>query len=221
MGEQLNETKENFWYSEIFFVLIVGMMSSGVFLGTHIYYTYHVGSYSSIPVIALLDVGIKGGGYSAAAAFGFSFLFARVLEGPLVGILDLGGSILTGVGVGIPAMLLGSGLVSPVSSFPLAVITGAAIGTAIGALIIGIRRITIKSEGNTSTYGADIMMGAGNTSGRYLGPLIIISACMVSIQVGIGSFLGGTAFHLWGKPIAGGAIIGAMVLGAIFQIPLK
>ncbi len=61
------------------------------------------------------------------------------------------------------------------------------------------------------------MMGAGNSSGRFSGPLIILSACAASIPIGIGrSTLGALGFYAWKKPIAGGAILGAMILGAIF-----
>ncbi|MGL4390233.1 MAG: DUF4310 family protein, partial [Carnobacterium maltaromaticum] len=65
-----------------------------------------------------------------------------------------------------------------------------------------------------------VMMGAGNASGRFLGPLIILSACGASIPIGIGATIGAVIFYLWKKPIAGGAILGAMILGAIFPIAL-
>jgi uncharacterized protein (TIGR03579 family) len=65
------------------------------------------------------------------------------------------------------------------------------------------------------------MMGAGNAAGRYLGPLIVISAVMASIPVGIGATIGAAIFYGYKKPIAGGAIIGAMIVGIFFPIPLK
>lgn len=68
------------------------------------YYVYGVGAFNEVSIVAMLKAGMDGGSYGAAAAFGASFLFARILEGSLVGILDLGGSILTGVGIGIPAI---------------------------------------------------------------------------------------------------------------------
>jgi uncharacterized protein (TIGR03579 family) len=64
------------------------------------------------------------------------------------------------------------------------------------------------------------MMGAGNTSGRFLGPLIILSAMAASIPIGLGSLAGSLLFYLWNKPITGGAILGAMALGAIFPVAL-
>lgn len=209
-------SKRGFWFSEWAFTLFVACVASGTFAGTHMYYVFGVGAFNDIAIVSLLKAGIEGGSYGAAAAFGASFLFARVLEGPLVGILDVGGSIQTGVGIGIPAMLLGAGLTAPLESFPLSLATGALIGFLIGFLIIMIRKYTIKSA--ESTYGADVMMGAGNAAGRYLGPLLIISAIMASIPVGIGATLMAAVFYYFKKPIAGGAIIGAMIMGIFFPI---
>ncbi|QDX94415.1 DUF4310 family protein [Brevibacillus laterosporus] len=209
--------KQGFWLSEWAFPIFVACLCSGIFAGTHMYYVHHVGAFNDIAIVAMLEAGIKGGSYGAAAAFGASFLFARVLEGPLVGILDIGGALQTGIGIGVPAMLLGAGIVAPIESFPLALVVGAGLGLLIGLIIILIRRYTVA--GSTSTFGADVMMGAGNAAGRYLGPLIVITAIMASIPVGIGATIGAALFYAFKKPIAGGAIIGAMIMGGIFQIP--
>jgi uncharacterized protein (TIGR03579 family) len=214
-----NNVKQGFWYSEWAFTLFVACLASGIFAGTHMYYVYHVGAFNDIAVVALLQAGIKGGSFGAAAAFGASFLFARVLEGPLVGILDIGGSLQTGLGIGVPALMLGAGFTAPLTSFPLAILTGAVLGFIVGLVILLIRKYTINAS--NSTFGADIMMGAGNAAGRYLGPLIIISAVMASIPVGIGATIGGAIFYAFKKPIAGGAILGAMIFGIFFPIAMK
>lgn len=135
-----------------------------------------------------------------------------------MGILDIGGAIMTGVGLGIPAMFLGAGILFPVENFGAALATGMVIGLLIGAVIVFARKFTIN-QGN-STYGADVMMGAGNSSGRFLGPLIILSAMAASIPIGVGSLLGALVFYLWGKPITGGAILGAMLLGTLFPVAI-
>jgi uncharacterized protein (TIGR03579 family) len=210
--------QSGFWYSEWAFTLFVALLASGIFAGTHLYYVYHVGAFNDIAIVAMLEAGIKGGSYGAAAAFGASFLFARILEGPLVGILDIGGALQTGLGIGVPALLLSAGLTAPLTSFPLALLTGAVLGFLVGFIIIMIRKFTINAS--NSTFGADIMMGAGNAAGRYLGPLIIISAAMASIPVGIGATIGAAIFYAFKKPIAGGAIIGAMIMGAFFPIEI-
>ncbi|WP_028547302.1 DUF4310 family protein [Paenibacillus sp. UNC451MF] len=217
--ENVEQVKKGFWYSEWAFTLFVACLSAGIFSGTHLYYVYHVGAFNDIAIIALLEAGIKGGSFGAAAAFGASFLFARILEGPLVGILDIGGSLQTGLGVGVPALMLGAGITAPLTSFPLSLLTGAVLGFLVGFVIIMIRKFTINAS--NSTFGADVMMGAGNAAGRYLGPLIVISAVMASIPVGIGATVGAAIFYYFKKPIAGGAIIGAMILGAFFPIITK
>ncbi|ARF69418.1 hypothetical protein B7C51_18755 [Paenibacillus larvae subsp. pulvifaciens] len=219
-NEQLLEQKYKiFWYAEWTFPIFVAFLSAGIFAGTHMFYVYHVGAFNDIAIVAMLSAGIEGGSYGAAAAFGASFLFARVLEGSLIGILDIGGAIQTGLGIGVPALMLGAGITAPITSFPLALVTGAVLGYIIGGIIIFIRKYTINQS--NSTFGADIMMGAGNASGRYLGPLIVISAATASIPVGLGAIAGAGAFYAWKKPIAGGAIIGAMIMGAFFPLPLN
>lgn len=216
---EVTNSNATIWFSEILFPVLTACLAAGIFAGTHMYYVYHIGAFNEIAIVAMLKAGMEGAGYGAAAAFGASFLFARVLEGPLVGILDIGGSMMTGVGIGIPAILLSMGIVGPLESFPLALATGGAIGFAIGSLIILIRKYTVASGG--STFGADIMMGAGNAAGRYLGPLIVIAAGTASIPVGIGATIGAAGFYAWKKPIAGGAILGAMIMGYIFPIITK
>lgn len=210
---------KNFWYADWSFPIFVALLSAGIFAGTHMYYVYKIGAFNDVAIVAMLEAGMQGAGYGAAAAFGASFLFARILEGSLVGILDIGGAIQTGIGIGIPAVLLASGITAPLENFILSLITGALLGIIVGYLIIGIRKFTVGQS--NSTFGADIMMGAGNASGRFLGPLIVISACSASIPIGFGSIIGATIFYVWKKPVAGGAILGAMLLGAIFPITLE
>jgi len=208
---------KTFWYADWSFPIFVALLSAGIFSGTHMYYVYHIGAFNDVAVVAMLEAGIQGGGYGAAAAFGASFLFARILEGSLVGILDIGGALQTGLGIGVPALMLSAGFTAPITNFPLALLTGAVLGLIIGYIIIAIKKFTVGQV--DSTFGADIMMGAGNASGRFLGPLIVISACSASIPVGIGSIIGAALFYVWKKPVAGGAILGAMIFGAIFPIP--
>lgn len=214
----MEESKSGFWYADWSFPFFVGLLSAGVFAGTHMYYVYGLGAFNEVAFVSMLRAGMETGVYGAVAAFGASFLFARIIEGSLVGILDIGGAIQTGVGLGVPALLLGAGFVFPVANFAASLATGLILGLAIGYLIILARKFTINNS--DSTYGADVMMGAGNSSGRFLGPLIILSAMAASIPIGLGSLIGALLFYLWNKPITGGAILGAMLLGAIFPVAL-
>ena len=179
------EQNKGFWYADWSFPIFVGLLSSGVFAGTHMYYLYGIGAFNEVAFVAMLKSGIDTGVYGAVAAFGASFLFARIIEGSLVGILD----------------------------------TGLVLGLAVGYIIILARKFTINQS--DSTYGADVMMGAGNASGRFLGPLIILSAMTASIPIGIGSLVGALLFYIWQKPITGGAILGAMILGSIFPVAIS
>lgn len=188
------EENKGFWYADWSFPIFVGLLSSGVFAGTHMYYLYGIGAFNEVAFVAMLKAGMDTGVYGAVAAFGASFLFARIIEGSLVGILDIGGAIQTGVGLGVPALLLGAGFVFPVANFIASLITGLVIGLAIGYIIILARKFTINQS--DSTYGAEVMMGAGNASGRFLGPLIILSAMTASIPHWSG-FSGGRAAVLY------------------------
>lgn len=217
--ENLTFNEKNFWYADWSFPIFVALLSSGVFAGTHMYYVYKIGAFNDVAIVAMLEAGMQGAGYGVAAAFGASFLFARILEGSLVGILDIGGSIQTGLGIGVPALLLASGITAPIENFALSLLTGAVLGLVIGYVVIGIRKFTVGQS--NSTFGADVMMGAGNASGRFLGPLIVISAASASIPIGIGSIAGAAIFYAWKKPVAGGAILGAMILGAFFPISIS
>ena len=214
----MEQEQRGFWYADWSFPIFVGLLSAGIFAGTHMYYLYGIGAFNEVAFVSMLRTGIDTGVYGAVAAFGASFLFARIIEGSLVGILDIGGALQTGVGLGVPAILLGAGIKFPVENFIASLATGLALGLIIGGLIILARKFTINQS--NSTYGADVMMGAGNASGRFLGPLIILSAITASIPIGLGSLLGALLFYLWNKPITGGAILGAMILGAIFPVSL-
>ncbi|MFC7420697.1 DUF4310 family protein [Iodobacter arcticus] len=212
------EVQGNFWFADWSFPFFVGLLSAGVFAGTHMYYVYGIGAFNEVAFVSMLRAGMETGVYGAVAAFGASFLFARIIEGALVGILDIGGAIMTGVGLGVPAMLLGAGVTYPLDNFFAALATGMVIGCAIGGIIILARKFTVNQS--NSTFGADVMMGAGNSSGRFLGPLIIITAIGASIPIGVGSLIGALAFYLWGKPITGGAILGAMLFGSVFPVAI-
>lgn len=197
---------------EVYILLVMGA-AAAIFAGTYMFLTFGTGAFNEISITAMLTAGVDTGDYSAAAGFAAGFLIARVLEGPLVGLMDIGGSLMTGVGVGIPALLLSMGIKFPFSGFIPALLVGALIGAIIGGAIILIRKLVPKG---VAVGGTSIMMGAGNACGRYLAPLIIVAATQYNVWAGIGAIIGAAIFYKWGKEMTGGAILGSMIFGAIF-----
>lgn len=215
--EEQNMNKKNrlerFLLRDDAFLLLIAGAAAAIFAGTFLYMKFGTGAFNDLAIVQMLKDGMMTGDYSAAAGFAAGFLIARVLEGPLVGILDIGGSLMTGVGIGIPALMLSLGIKFPFDNFLFALLTGAVIGLILGAIIMIIRKLVPQG---VAVGGTDVMMGAGNAAGRYLGPMIIISAASYNVYVGIGAVIGGAIFYKWGKEMTGGAIIGAMIFGAIF-----
>ena len=204
---------DDFLMKDSTFILLIMGAASAIFAGTFMYIHFGTGAFNDISIVAMLKDGLDGGDYAAAAGFAAGFLIARILEGPLVGLLDIGGSLQTGVGIGIPALFLSMGWELPFSNFFVALLVGAVIGLLIGLIIMFIRKMV--PEG-IAVGGTSIMMGAGNATGRYLAPLIVIAASSYNVYTGIGAILGAAVFYKWGKEMTGGAILGAMILGGIF-----
>lgn len=197
------------------FPLLTLLLGASVFAGGHMLVVHGFGLFNEIAQTEMIRQGLATGDFATPIGYASGFLLARVMEGPLVGILDIGGSFATGVGTGMVALALVAGLDVLVYNFPLALLTGAAIGLAIGLLIIGVRKT--MPEGMAAS-GTNIMMGVGNAAGRYLGPLVILSAIGYSIPAGIGAVLGSALFYKLDKQIIGGAILGAMLLAFIFPV---
>lgn len=212
-NKTLFERFNDFMMKDATFIILVMGAAAAIFAGTFLYITKGTGAFNEVSIVAMLKAGMETGDYSAAAGFAAGFLIARILEGPLVGLMDIGGSLMTGVGIGIPGLFLSMGWELPFSNFFVALIIGAAIGLVIGAVVILIRKLVPKG---VAVGGTGIMMGAGNACGRYLAPLIIIAATQYNVYAGIGAIIGSAIFYKWGKEMTGGAILGAMILGAIF-----
>ncbi|WP_373214745.1 DUF4310 family protein [Ruminococcus sp. 5_1_39BFAA] len=204
---------DEFMMKDSTFIFLVMGAAAAIFAGTYMFITFGTGAFNDISIVAMLTDGIDGGDYAAAAGFAAGFLIARVLEGPLVGLMDIGGTLQTGIGIGVPALFLSMGIKFPFSNFFAALIVGAGLGLIMGGVIIIIRKLV--PEG-VAVGGTSIMMGAGNAIGRYLAPLIVVAATQYNVYAGIGSIVGAAIFYKWGKEMTGGAILGAMILGGIF-----
>lgn len=204
---------DEFMMKDSTFIFLVMGAAAAIFAGTYMFITFGTGAFNDISIVAMLTDGMDGGDYAAAAGFAAGFLIARVLEGPLVGLMDIGGTLQTGIGIGLPALFLSMGIKFPFSNFFAALIVGAGLGLIMGGVIILIRKLV--PEG-VAVGGTSIMMGAGNAIGRYLAPLIVVAATQYNVYAGIGSIVGAAIFYKWGKEMTGGAILGAMILGGIF-----
>lgn len=211
--DKISQKINNFLMRDETFILLFMGAAAAVFAGTYMFITHKTGAFNDIAIVQMLSDGLGGGDYSAAAGFAAGFLIARILEGPLVGLLDIGGSLQTGVGIGVPALFLSTGFMLPFDNFGFALITGAIIGLILSAVIMIIRKAV---PDGIAVGGTSVMMGAGNATGRYLGPLIIVAATQYNVYAGIGAVIGGAIFYKLGKEMTGGAIIGAMILGALF-----
>jgi uncharacterized protein (TIGR03579 family) len=202
------EKVKGLFMTDWFFIVIMILMCAGVLGSTHMYLQYGTGYMNELVGGQLL----LSGDYAQAAGFGGGFLLARVLEGPLVGILDIGGSIMMGVGCGVVGIMYSIGLGGLMDNFFTSLLAGAVIGAAIGCIIIVIRRLV--PEG-VQAGGSDIMMGVGHQLANWLAPLFLISALATSVPLGIFGALGGAVAYKFDKNLVGGIIIG-MFIAAFF-----
>lgn len=196
------------------FILLLALASAAVVGATSMFINHRIGATNEIFVTELLQQGLEGGSYQGASSFATGFLLARLLEAPLVGILDIGGSLLTGIGIGIPAMMLDLGWKIFIENFYLALLTGFVIGAVIGTLLIVLKKFMPE---NFPIGATAVMMGAGNKTGEALGPLVLIYAVAYSFPAGVGAIIGSLIFYKMNKPIVGGAILGAMLMAFIFN----
>lgn len=202
------EKMKKLFMNDWFFIVIMVLMCAGVMGGVHMYLTYGTG-YMNVLVGGQL---LQSGDYAQAAGFGGGFLLARILEGPLVGILDIGGSIMMGVGCGLVGIMYSIGLGWMLENFVMSLIAGAVIGACIGLIIMAIRKLV---PNGVQAGGSDIMMGVGHQLANWLAPLFLISALATSVPLGVFGALGGAVAYKFDKNLVGGIIIG-MFIAAFF-----
>lgn len=206
---------EQFLLTDIAFIVLLGLASAAVIGATQMFLVDGVGATNEIFVTELLTTGKTTGDYSGASSFAAGFLLARLLEAPLVGILDIGGALMTGIGIGIPALALDLGYGFVMQSFLGALGFGFVVGALIGCFLILLKKFMPQNFPIAATA---VMMGAGNKTGEALGPLVVVYAVSYSLPAGIGAIIGASLFYKLDKPIVGGAIIGSMVVCSIFLL---
>ncbi|GBU10483.1 membrane protein [Erysipelotrichaceae bacterium] len=197
------------------FIILLGLASASVIGATQLFLQHNVGLLNEVFIGEMLKMGRETGDYSSASSFASGFLLARLLEAPLVGILDIGGSLMTGIGVGIPALLLLASFGFIFENFYLAMLLGFVIGCLIGLGIIILKKVMPDDLPVGATA---VMMGAGNKVGEAFGPLVILYSISYSTPAGIGAIIGSLLFYKTKKPIVGGAILGALIMCSIFLL---
>lgn len=194
-----------------FFIIIVMLLCAGVLGSVHMFMMNGTG-YMNVLVCGQM---LQNGDFAQLAGFGGGFLIARVLEGPLVGILDIGGSIMAGVGGGVAGLLYVSGMGWVIENFAFSLIAGMIVGALIGGVIMAIRKLV---PDGIQAGGSDIMMGVGHQLANWMAPLFLVSALSASIPIGVFAALGGTIAYKFDKNLVGGLIIGILI--AAFFWPL-
>lgn len=53
--------KQDFWYAEWSFPIFVGLLSAGIFAGTHMYVVYGFGAFNEVAFVAMLKAGLDTG----------------------------------------------------------------------------------------------------------------------------------------------------------------
>lgn len=202
--------------SETSFIWLLAIMTAGVMASSTLFATDGVGSMGSIAFGLMMEEALASGDWGAIVGFAGGFLIARVLEGPLVGILDIGGSIMFGVAFGVFGLIASSAWGAAITtSFAFSLLCGAVVGGLIGAVIIGVRRFI---PAGVTASGTDIMIGVGHQLGVWLAPLVLIAALQYNMVAGIAAAIGGLIFHYRGKGMLGGIILGIFIIA--FFLPV-
>ena len=206
----MKKLKELFMKDWFFFIIAI-CICAGVMGSVHMYMVHDTGYLNGLAGGQLL----KNGDFATAAGYGGGFLIARVLEGPLVGLIDIGGGMMHGIGCGIAGLMYEMGLGFMIESFPLSIVSGAVCGLIIACVVMGIRYLV---PSGVQAGGSDIMMGVGHQLSAWLGPLFLIAALQASIPVGICGAVGGALFYLKGKNVVGGIVIGMFIAGFFWPL---
>lgn len=205
---------ESIFMKDWFFFVLAACICAGVMGSVHMYMVHNTGYLNGLAGGQLL----KQGDYATAAGYGGGFLIARVLEGPLVGLIDIGGGMMHGIGCGVAGLLYGAGMGWIFDNVVTSLLCGAICGLLIGCVVMGIRKLV--PEG-VQAGGTDIMMGVGHQLSLWLGPLFLISALGASIPVGLFGAIGGALFYKFDKNIVGGIILGMFIASFIWPIVAK
>ena len=134
------------------FPLLTALLCAAAFAGGHMFVKYGYGLFNEIAQAEMVRNGLDTGDFATPIGYCTGFLLARVMEGPLVGILDIGGSIMTGIGTGMVSLAKSVGLDILVDSFARSDVQFINIGEEI---MVG------QCRGQKPQMGSQLSVGAG------------------------------------------------------------
>ena len=205
------ENLKKLFMKDWMFIPLLAVMGAGVFTTIYMYKAHGVGSFNGVAQ----NIFINEKNWAAMSSMGVGFVIARVLEGPMVGLLDIGGGMMVTLGCFAPAMIASFGFEWILDSFITSIVTGAVLGALEAVIIMAIRKLI--PDGITAG-GSDIMMGVGHQMSQYMGPLFIICALKVSIPLGLAAVVGGAIAYWKGSNVLGGIVIGMFLSSFIWTV---
>lgn len=205
----MSEKMRKLFMQDWFFIVILAVMGAAILTSDNIYLSNGVGSVNPVSMVLFL----KERDWVTLSSLGVGFFLARLLEAPMVGVLDIGGGMMVSIGTFFAGMIGIFGYEFIMDNFVLSLIVGAILGAGMGIAIMAIRKLI---PAGITAGGSDIMMGVGHSMSTYMAPLFIICALGVSIPIGIFAAIGGAIFFAMKKNPVGGVIMGMFVASFIW-----
>ncbi len=200
---------KNLFMQDWFFIVIMAIMGAGVYTTSNMYLTYGVGTFNMVDA----QIYLSERDWMTMGSMGIGIYLARIMEGSMVGLIDIGGGVMVGIGMFLVGMTGILGFEVVLDNFYLSLLVGGLLGMAQGTVMMLIRKLI---PAGVTASGSDIMMGVGHQISSYMGPLFILCALMVSIPMGICAAIGGAIFFARGKNEVGGIIIGMFIAALIW-----
>ena len=200
---------KNLFMQDWFFIVIMAIMGAGVYTTSNMYLTYGVGTFNMVDA----QIYLSERDWMTMGSMGIGIYLARIMEGSMVGLIDIGGGVMVGIGMFLVGMTGILGFEVVLDNFYLSLLVGGLLGMVQGTVMMLIRKLI---PAGVTASGSDIMMGVGHQISSYMGPLFILCALMVSIPMGICAAIGGAIFFARGKNEVGGIIIGMFIAALIW-----
>ena len=200
---------KNLFMQDWFFIVIMAIMGAGVYTTSNMYLTYGVGTFNMVDA----QIYLSERDWMTMGSMGIGIYLARIMEGSMVGLIDIGGGVMVGIGMFLVGMTGILGFEVVLDNFYLSLLVGGLLGMVQGTVMMLIRKLI---PAGVTASGSDIMMGVGHQISSYMGPLFILCALMVSIPMGICAAIGGAIFFARGKNEVGGIIIGLFIAALIW-----